>query len=179
MVLESKPFENVVTEYFDATDLLLKEIKQHGKGMDTEGDAAVRLRNIIDELSAPCAQADRIRLAYIEISAGIEREMERLHLLRLFPDLQGGTCSKFKLMEDIEKLYKDILISPTIIVPEFTLTGSSHEWRDKGLLAFAIDQQAYLSSTKFSHLWDAIQCYEMSRYLIAELFSCLNELGRL
>lgn len=174
MILENKSIADVLSRYFHVTDRLLDEAKQQGMALDFESQGTVQLRNIIDQLSHPSAKAEQVRLAYIELSKRIESELVRLHTQELYPDLYCGGASQFRLMEYISQLHKDVLYMQGDIVPKFSLTGTRHEWRDKGLLDFAKDQQAYLQSTKFEHLWDAVQCFEMQRYLLAQLFEYLS-----
>ena len=165
---------DVVVQYFRITDLLLKGIEQQGMPLDSGSQGSIELNDIICQLSHPFEQADQIRLAYIEISSKIESELRKLHAKGLYPDLYCGATSKFKLMEDIASIHKDVLLNQGSSVPKFTLKGTPHAWRDNGLLGFATDQQAYLRSTRFNNLWDAVQCYEMHRYLIAQLFEYLD-----
>lgn len=171
---------NVVLEYFHMTDRLLVEIKRQDKTIyDFKSEETARLQIIIGQLSQPSAQAEKVRVAYIKLSAYIESELRHLHAQGLYPDPYCGAASKFELMEKIDRAHRDVLMTEGGAVPAFTLNGTSQAWRDKGLLDFAIDQQIYLQSIRFSHLWDAVQCYEMQRYLIAQLFKYLNLTGKL
>lgn len=174
MVIEKKLVKDVLERYFDATEVLLNEVKQQGIAMDSESEGAIELQNIIKELSAPNEEADRVRLAFMELSEKIESELHRLHAQQLYPDPCSGTDRKFQLMDEILNLHKDILLTLGDSVPQFSLIGTFRAWRDIGLLDFAIDQQNYLRSTKFIHLWDAVQYFEMQRYLFSRLFEYLD-----
>ncbi|GEM_PF-6681389 len=166
--------DNVVAHYFVTTDLLLNRIKQHEKGIVFCAEGGGQLHDIIAHLSIPSMSGDRIRLGFIALSEKIELELNRLHDLKLYPDLYCGTKSKFELLEYITQIHKDVLLTNGNIIPEVRLKGTSYVWRDKGLLVFALDQKNHLQSLRFDNLWDAVQCFEMQRYLMGQLFEYLN-----
>lgn len=167
---------DVLEQYFNATAGLLNEVKQQGMTLDIGSRSAVELQNIIKDLSLPNEQADQIRLAYIKLSRKIESELKSLHVRKMYPDPYCGTDCKFQLMEKISKIHKEILINRGTDIPKFSLLGTCRAWRDKGLFDFVTDQQNYLRSAKFVHMWDAVQCFEMQRYLIVQLFEYLYKI---
>ncbi|HAP95936.1 MAG TPA: hypothetical protein DCP54_09355, partial [Chryseobacterium sp.] len=166
MTLERRLVNDAIAEYFNATGMLLIEITQKGKVMNSDNTKALQLQNIISHLSRQTEQADKIRIAFIELSSKLESEIVRLHAQGLYPDLYCSGSSQFRLMEYISHLYKDVLYIQVDVIPEFSIIGTTHKWRDRGLLDFAKDQQIYLQSIKSEHLCVAVKCLEMQRHLL-------------
>lgn len=179
MVAGNGPVNAAVMQYFNATGRLLREVLDSGGEGEVESSAFSGVEMAVRRLKELNDDVDYVRLAYIELSRDIEAQINRLHFDGLYPDLFRGSTSEFKLMDDILYVHKKVLLMEGSGLPEIRLTGSTIVWRDKGLLDFATDQQVYLRSIKFTNFWDAVQCHETQRYMLARLFECLSETGNL
>jgi len=132
-----------------------------------------------DELSKPDEKADNIRVGFLKQVIALERSIQDIHQQELFPDLYRDSESPFRLLNDIINMFKMTLITQGDSQPFIELSTSENEWKDYGVIAFCKDVKNNLESSRFTSLWDALQCYEKNKTQLTYTFEILSLTGNL
>jgi len=131
------------------------------------------------QLSSPDETADQIRIGFLQQATVLEKNIQNLHAVDLYPDLYRDSESQFMLMNDIINCFKTALISKGEAVPLVELSTTVNPWKDYGIVAFCRDVTNNLKNTKFKSYWDALQWYEKNKSTLTYTFEILSMTGNL